>query len=189
MIWPTHLVMDEINAEEFPEPPSLRATVLGEHLTVTDWAPSLFASGPARDFFRARQKDGVAIADLRRWRNDDGSGELSVEFLSDGERPTAERVIEEWARLTGYSRVWFPDRVLDLTVEGPPPLPTVEATCPTCWATWADEDAEFWQIVRTSGEFPRICPVCGCELPQWRIAKSVEREGFGATAGSEHEKG
>ena len=74
------------------EEPDFRATIRDGRLRLHEWTPFLFSGGPARDFFRARRDDGVAIADIRRWRNVDGSGELSVEFLSGGGRPAAEDV-------------------------------------------------------------------------------------------------
>ncbi|MBA2564339.1 MAG: hypothetical protein H0V09_02800 [Gemmatimonadetes bacterium] len=155
-----------------PGPPTFRATILGDTLTLNEWWPFLLSGGPAREHFRARRDDGVAIADLRRWREKDGSGELSVEFLSGGGRVRAERVIEGWARMAGYSRVWFPDRVVDLIAPGPPPIAPVAVTCPTCRATWNDESADFWLEVRDSGSFPRVCPVCGAVMPQWGPAEA-----------------
>ncbi len=155
-----------------PGHPTFRVTVLGDQVTLNTWWPGLLSGGAARAHFRARRDDGVAIADLRRWRNDDGTGELSVEFLSGGDRERAELVLEDWARLAGYSRAWFPHRMVDLAADGAPPLPTVEATCPTCWARWDDEAPEFWDYVRDSGCFPRTCLLCGGELPQWELAEA-----------------
>jgi hypothetical protein len=114
----------------------------------------------------------VAIADLRRWRNDDGSGELSVEFLSGGDRRRAERVLERWARVAGYSRIWLPDRVVELRGAEPPPVGTACADCPTCGTAWDDGIPEFWRTVHGAGCFPRTCLLCGGELPQWSLVEA-----------------
>ena len=157
--------------------PHFRATIRKGRLRLHDWTPFLFSGGPSREFFRSRRDEGVSIADIRRWRNEDGASELSVEFLSGGgrRRPAAERVIERWARLAGYSRLWFPERVVELDADGPAEVATVEVRCPTCRACWNDGDADFWHTVRRSGSFPRICPVCGGELPQWELAAAEDR--------------
>jgi hypothetical protein len=152
-----------------PGAPELRATIVGTRLTLHDWFPGLVCGGPFRDRFRDRRDAGVAIADLRRWRNDDGSGELSVEFLSGGDRPRAERALERWAHLAGYSRVWLPDRVVEFPAASAPAVARANSSCPTCGAEWDDEIPEFWQTVRNSGCFPRTCLLCGGELPQWSL--------------------
>ena len=69
--------LDEIDALREPD---FRATIRDGRLWLHEWNPFLLAGGPTRDLFRARRDAGVAIADIRRWRNADGSGELSVEF-------------------------------------------------------------------------------------------------------------
>jgi hypothetical protein len=173
--------MDEIDIDERDAPlePDFRATVVDGRLTLSDWQPFLLRGGPARSQLRSRRDAGVAIADLRRWRNDDGSGELCVEFVSGGDRDRAERVLEGWALLAGYSRVWFPDRVVELDPDAVPAFPSVRTTCPTCDAGWDDEAPEFWRHVHASGCFPRVCPICGGELPQWERAEADDPAGSG----------
>lgn len=124
--------------------------------------------GPWRREFRGRRDAGIAMADLRRARDSHGDGDITVEFLSCGDRAKAEAVLEEWARLTGYRRVWFNDRVIDLGSDPPVPV-TAAVICPTCGARWDDGIPEFWACVREEGLFPRTCLVCGGELPQWSV--------------------
>jgi hypothetical protein len=142
-------------------------------LTLNDWWPGLVGGGPWRQQFRERRDAGVAIADLRRERDSRGEGELAVEFLSGGDRDGAEAVLEEWARWTGYRRIWFEDRMVDLGEQAPAPQ-TASAICPTCGASWDDSIPEFWASVRDNGCFPRTCPLCGGELPQWEVVARDE---------------
>jgi hypothetical protein len=146
------------------------------------------AGGPFRDRFRALREAGVAIADLRRWRNEDGTGELSVEFLSGGDRRSAERVLTRWARLAGYSRIWLPDCVVQLSGGEPPAAEAARADCPTCGASWDDESPRFWQHVRDVGCFPRTCLLCGGELPQWSQAEADSPAKGRVTADGGHDR-
>lgn len=153
-----------------PGAPDFRATIVDGQITLNEWWPGLVCGGPWREQFRQRRDAGVAIADLRRRRDAHGDGDLTVEFLSGGDRAQAEHALEQWARCTGYRRIWFEDRVVDLGAE-PPASCTACVRCPTCGAGWDDGIPEFWTSVRDDGCFPRTCLLCGGELPQWEIAK------------------
>jgi len=110
----------------------------------------------------------VTIADLRRERDPRGQADVTVEFLNGGNRDDAEAVLEDWARQTGYRRIWFDDRVVDLGVDAESPQ-TASVICSTCGAGWDDSIPEFWTTVRDDGCFPRTCLLCGGELPQWKV--------------------
>ena len=59
-------------------------------------------------------------------------------------------MLEEWARRTGYRRIWFDHRVVDLGEE-PPGWAQATVTCPTCGAGWDDGIMEFWISVFEDG--------------------------------------
>jgi hypothetical protein len=88
-----------------------------------------------------------------------------VQFLA-GDGPPARAAIARWARDVGYRRLWLPGDVLELP--GPAEL-TAETRCSGCAARFADGAPGFWSGVRASGRFPAICPLCGGDLPQWRV--------------------
>lgn len=154
--------------DDLPGPPALRATIVEGRITLNNWWPGLVCGGPWRQYFRERRDAGVAIADLRRSRDSGGEGDITVEFLSAGNRADAEAALEVWARWTGYRRIWFDDRVVDLGID-PPAVLTAAVACPTCGARWDDGIPEFWASVRDEGVFPRTCVLCGGELPQWTV--------------------
>jgi hypothetical protein len=169
-------ISDDLEPDSAPD---LRATIVGDRLVLNDWWPGLAGGGPWRESFRLRRDAGVAIADLHRWRDARGDGDLVVEFLSGGDRERAEAVLERWARLAGYRRIWFDDRLADLGAE-PPDLPTASVTCTTCGAGWDDGKPEFWKHVRQAGCFPRTCMLCGGELPQWEVGEEDDPAGRAA---------
>src|SRR4051812_50012970 len=70
----------------------------------------------------------------------------------------------DWAANTGYSRVWLPDRVVDLR-EDAAVAGTARVRCPTCSLEWRDSAPEFWQSVREDGWFPGFCIACGGAPP------------------------
>jgi hypothetical protein len=94
---------------------------------------------------------------------------IVVSFLSPGrDRDQAERTIVDWAKRTGYRRVWLSERVVDL--DGGVPVASAEVKCPTCGERWSDDSPEFWLTVQRSGAFPPWCFLCGSELPQWKVS-------------------
>jgi hypothetical protein len=161
--------------------PSFRATIRGRRLMLTHWAPWLVRYGPSGRFLIERERAGVTIADLTVHGEDDD--EVSVRFFALGTgREQAEEVLIEWATRVGYRRIWLPDRLV--TTE-PEPLRTASVRCRTCSATWQDSSPEFWMAVKRGGMFPHWCPVCGCELPQWKVRPSRRRRRAGKRAGDE----
>ena len=96
-------------------------------------------------------------------------GELAAEALTHflaGDRPAARSAIEAWARDVGYRRLWFPDAVVELPGPGEG---QAETRCRSCGVRLCDAGADFWQRVRRAGRFPAACPLCGADLPQWRV--------------------
>jgi hypothetical protein len=152
----------------------LRATVLRDGgVSMVEWRPSLAECGPMGQFLRARERAGVAIADLRLMTTSAGEREVIVEFMSAGAaREKAELAIVAWASTTGHRRVWLPSGLVDL--DPPPPLATASATCRTCRARWVDATPAFWAMVHGQGHFPLTCPVCGHALPQWKVREGDE---------------
>lgn len=163
-------INDDVDIEAGEECTSLlRATVLRDgRLSMTQWEPHLAECGPMGQFLRARERAGVAIADLRLLRTADGEREVVVEFMAAGRaREAAEATICAWAAHAGHRRVWLPDGPVEV---GPPPaLATADATCRTCRAKWVDATPAFWAMVHAQGHFPLSCPTCGHTLPQWRV--------------------
>lgn len=104
--------------------------------------------------------EGAAIADLTRL----GPGEILVEWIN-GEDADA---LLEWAQLVGHTRVWLPDRLVDLELTLVPEG-RAEVECPTCGAHWSEGEPRFWANVRRWGYFPSFCLGCGGSLPEWSV--------------------
>ena len=155
---------------ECAEATVLRATIRGDgRLTMTCSMPGLAENGPAGVHFGARERAGIAIADLHLVRDHNGQHEVLVEFMAAGKaRDAAEAVLCSWARNTGYRRVWLPEGPVD--VEAPGPIATATVACPTCRSTWSDSTVTFWAQVEHNGYFPMICPTCAHSLPQWEVS-------------------
>jgi hypothetical protein len=150
--------------------PWARAVVRDGRVTLNDWNPRLLSRGPARAVLLRSLPEGVTVADLLSEPRADGREELVVRWIPDGRTSSAARAaISEWAALVGYARVWFPEAVVDFAEELPG-AGRVETTCPTCGATWEDESAEFWLLVRGQGFFPGHCPICNASMPEWAPA-------------------
>jgi hypothetical protein len=156
--------------------PDYRLTVRRGAVRAIDWGPWLVSSGPMAMLLAARGRAGVAIADLTIVRDADVAAEAIVQFLT-GDGPPARAAIATWARDVGYRRLWLPGDVLGLP--GPAEL-TAETRCSGCAARFADGAPGFWAGVRASGRFPALCPLCGGDLPQWRVPAAAEREEAGA---------
>ena len=68
---------------ECAETTVLRATIRGDgRLTMTCWMPGLAENGPAGVHFRARERAGIAIADLHLVRDHNGQHAVLVEFMA-----------------------------------------------------------------------------------------------------------
>lgn len=159
--------LDDLDLDEPTDCTSvMRTTVLPDgRVTMTSWGPALAEGGPMGQFLRARERAGVAIADLRLLC----SGDVVVEFMAAGRaREAAEAAICRWAADAGHQRVWLPGAP---PVELPPrpALATAESRCRVCRARWVDATPGFWQTVDASGYFPLTCPTCGHTLPQWKV--------------------
>jgi hypothetical protein len=130
------------------------------------WAPWLQSTGPAYTLMAARDRAGIAIADLRVVRDDEGTAsEVIVEFHSGGGDVHRAALID-WANAVGYTRVWFDGELVDLepTAGGP-----VTTRCTGCGQRFVDgRSAHFWNHVRGSGAFPAACSLCGSDLLQWK---------------------
>jgi len=157
----------DLDGEGLPAP-TWRATIRRGQLTMTGWAPFLITSGPLGNLFGDRERAGVAIADLTILGDD--ADEISVRYWSPGRhREEADEVLATWAEDVGYTRLWLPDRVIVELERRPERLEGATVICPTCRARWSDATPEFWLTVRQAKAFPRWCPMCGCELPQWQV--------------------
>lgn len=145
--------------------PTWRATIRRGKLTLTGWAPWLITGGPLGTLLPARARSGVTIADLTLHGADDD--EVSVRFLVRA-KPTepADDLLIDWASKVGYRRVWLPDGLVDIERD-PQAMTRASVRCDVCLARWSDATPEFWLGVRQEKAFPRWCPMCGSELPQW----------------------
>jgi hypothetical protein len=151
--------------DEFPE---LRATIRGERVRVIDKVPWLVDGGPLWTLIEGRGRAGVAIADVAVLRDEDGLAREAVVHFLTGDSPGARRALHAWAHQVGYRRVWLPDDIIELP--GPAPLDQVaDVRCTGCRVVLCDTGEHFWGHVRASGRFPTACPLCGCDLPQWRV--------------------
>jgi hypothetical protein len=86
--------------------PDFRAVVQRSGaVRLVEWGPWLQSTGPAHALVGARDRAGVAIADMRVLRNEEGiAGELIVEFHSGGGDMHRAALID-WAHSVGYRRV------------------------------------------------------------------------------------
>ncbi len=172
--------MDEFNADEIFEhffgggdeapQPKYRATYRKKRLTVVPFFPSMIVNGPSSGWFQAREKAGTVIADLSS--HESGAGdELSIIYRAAGRnRDLAQLAIAEWAASVGYRRLWHPEGFAELqaTVSDED---RASVKCTTCGQAWSDGGSTFWQMVHGQHGFPTFCPLCGGDLPQWRIAE------------------
>jgi len=153
-----------------PPAPTWRVTIRRGRLMLTGWAPFLIGSGPYASLFGGRERAGVAIADLTLHGKE--GEEVSVRYwATGGGREQADEALVDWARDVGLKRVWLPDRLVEIEPD-PERIETASVSCPTCRARWSDSTPEFWLTVRGAGVFPKWCPICGGELPQWTVTRT-----------------
>jgi hypothetical protein len=143
--------------------PDFRATIRSAQVRVVDWGPHLARSGPLQTLLHARGRAGIALVDLTVVREEDLADELIAEFLA-GDRPAHREALVRWAATVGYRRAWLPGEVVELE---PCAGGAATTACTGCRARLTDADQRFWLGVRRAGRFPAICPLCGCDLPQW----------------------
>jgi hypothetical protein len=156
----------DLDEDDSPGSPDYRATVVWDRVTVIPWMRALVCSGPMTSMLLERERAGVTIADLTRCGGPDAR-ELTVRVLARGGGRRAERVLVRWAATAGYERLWLPDRVVDLA---PATGGRDAATrCTNCGADYREGTPEFWSAVRDLGMFPGWCPLCGGDMPQWRV--------------------
>lgn len=164
-------IIEELEGDGEPQDdPTYRATIIPRtgRVSVTGWAAWLARAGALGKLLEDRRRAGVAIVDLTV--TGEGRDEVIARFYSDGgDLDRVEEALVEWAAHVGYRRLWLSDRMVALD-PAPEQIGRATVRCPTCRAGWADSNPEFWLMVRKQGEFPRWCPVCGFELPQWRVS-------------------
>ena len=151
--------------------PWARAVIRDGRITLNPWKPGLMTGGPDRPILAGLRTTGTMIADLAC----PAPEELVVRWIPDGSQEgAAAETLLRWAERTGYTRVWLPDRVVDLgdsLFSGG----RAEITCPTCRLEWDDESPDFWATVRSNGFFPATCPVCNGSLPEWELVQTPVR--------------
>ena len=148
-----------------PDLPDFRLTVCRGTVLAIDWYPWLTTAGPLMTLLHARGRAGVAVADVTVVREDEVAAEAIVDVLT-GDGPRARETIAAWARDVGYRRLWFPDAPVEL----PGPFEgDAETRCNGCGVRMRDNGREFWAHVRELGRFPAACPLCGADMPQWRV--------------------
>jgi hypothetical protein len=158
-----------------PDCPDFRATITPDELRVIDWGPWLVDGGPLAEAFRGRARKGVSIADLTVVRERDDVedapvAELIVAFHA-GDTPAARAQLAGWAATVGYRRIWLPQDVRELD---PAAGGAARTRCTCCRKKWANDEARFWLAVRAAGRFPALCPLCGSDLPQWRVRQETQ---------------
>ncbi len=152
-----------------PDRPTCRATIRGATVTLNGWNPALAAFGPLKAGFGHVD---AAVADLHR----EGAELVVVPVRGLPWHARAERGLVAWAEVTGYRRVWLPDRIVDLA-DAVAAVGRARVTCPTCGARWEDGTVEFWEGVRVHGWFPGSCLACGGSLPEWTVRRAADRRG------------
>jgi hypothetical protein len=160
---------DDEDTGDSPDRPDFRAVVQRSGAVgLVHWGPWLQSNGPAYTLMAARDRAGVAIADLRVVRDDEGTAsEVIVQFHSGGGDLHRAALID-WAHAIGYTRVWFDGEVVELEPAAGGPVTT---RCSGCGQRFVDgRSGHFWHHVRRSGAFPTGCVLCGSDLAQWTPA-------------------
>ena len=141
-----------------PDHPDFRAVVQRSGaIRLVHWGPWLRSTGPVYTLMAARDRAGIAIADLRVIRDDEGiASEVIVEFHSGGS-DMHRAALCDWACAVGYGRVWFDGEVVDLK-------PTAGGTVTTCCSGSGQRfvdgrSAHFWHTVRRPGSSARLFAV------------------------------
>ena len=151
-----------------PDFPDFRLTVRRDTVLAIDWHPFLVSGGPMTAMLHSRGRAGVAIADLTVIHDDETAAEAVVRFLT-GDRPKVRAAITRWAGDVGYRRLWLPGEIVEL----PGPAEALaETRCSGCAIRLSDDGPDFWDHVREAGRFPAACPLCGADLPQWRVCQT-----------------
>jgi hypothetical protein len=97
----------EDDTSDSSDQPDFRATVQRSGVVrLVPWGPWLESTGPAYTLMAARNRAGVAIADLRVIRDDEGmASEVIVEFHSGGSDIHRVALIH-WAHTVGYTNAF-----------------------------------------------------------------------------------
>ncbi|WP_372791785.1 hypothetical protein [Paraconexibacter sp.] len=175
--------------------PDLRATVRRDRVVrAVQWGPHLRIRGPIATLLDARGRAGVTVVDLTFLREDqdptvetDELAALAAEVEEDGDeygcgepKPVTDLIVEvrclgtqegldaivEWADLVGYQRVWLSDGIVTLDPD-PAPSGQMHTRCTGCRGRLVESADELTSFARTYGFFPLVCPICGCDMPQW----------------------
>jgi hypothetical protein len=151
------------------EKPDYRAVLRRNQLYLAPWLPSLIGPGPLNEFIDRGASRGVFLVDITALEAPDGERECIVAAVA---RPLSEQAKQRicgWAGDVGYRRIWFDDAFAELPDASPER--TAETRCASCGASWVDKGTDFWLLVRALGAFPFTCPLCGHDLPQWRVTE------------------
>lgn len=176
-------IFESLFGEGDGEPqPKYRATYRKKRLMIMPFFPSMIVMGPSSGWFRKREQAATVIADLTAHESASGP-ELSITYYAARRnRPAAELAIAEWAASVGYRRLWLPDGLLELeAIVSDEDRASVK--CTTCGHTWSDGGSQFWSMVFEQRAFPIFCPLCGGDLPQWRLEewRDPVRQAVGVT--------
>ncbi len=161
------------------------------------WGPHLKIRGPLATLLDARGRAGVTVVDLTHLHEGDdptvemtaaeefeafisetGDEEYSIE--DDTLKPITDLIVEvvclgsqegldaivEWAELAGYKRVWLPGKLVELDPD-PAPQGQLHTRCTGCRGRLVEAAESLTSFSRVYGFFPLVCPLCGCDMPQW----------------------
>jgi hypothetical protein len=154
-----------------------RAVIRHGRITILK-RPFILMAQQARAYSDAVRKAGTTICEVEAGITSAGERELTVEPVAgcelDGQ---ALDTLLGWAAVIGCTRVWLPDRVIDLDDSLLPAPEDVESSpCPTCGVSaHVDRVADELASLRRRGHRPRICPVCMSDSPELTVpAKTSE---------------
>ncbi len=142
---PTDDELFELDDEptEYPDDPDFRVTVQSAGtVRLVYWGPWLQSSGPAYTLLAARERARVAIADVQVVRDESGLAVEAIVQFHAGGGEAHRRALCEWARNTGYQRVWFDGEVVELE---PSAGGIVRTRCTGCGQRFIDgRSGWFW---------------------------------------------
>ncbi len=151
--------------------PTWRATIRGGRLMLTHWAPWLVQGGPQTKLLTERGQAGITIADLTVHGEDGRRGQRPLLRRRHASSSEAEEVLIEWATRVGYRRIWLSDRLVTIEPEPDKIGTRIGPLSRPARPPGATPRRSSGSRVKHSGLFPKWCPVCGCELPQWERSR------------------
>lgn len=161
---------DDLELQDRREAPDYRMLIRGRSLVFSEWHPGLLGSHQVASTLERRGGARPFLADAVL---DDRGGafgwELIVMPLAGRLTRKRRELIMNWARLTGYRRLWLEPEIVEFEALADP-AQQAAVSCAWCGSRWCGRGQDFWATVWERHRFPRTCRLCGCRLIEWSVA-------------------